>query len=234
MRTGPSTGMIEAPAIQVRNLAFAYPGGFALRVPEFHLGGTERVAIVGPSGSGKTTLLRLIAGIAVPDWGTVELDGTEIAGLSDRERRALRAARIGFVFQGVELLDHLTVRDNILYPVLVSDRLAFDRAVRARAEALAEAAGIGPLLRRRPAALSQGERQRVAICRALIARPRIVLADEPTGNLDPEAKGLILDLLFDRAREEGAALLVVTHDHALLPRFDRVVDFAAFRARGAA
>ncbi len=226
--------MSETPAIRVRDLAFAYPGGFRLRVPAFDLGGTERVAVVGPSGSGKTTLLRLVAGIEAPASGTVEVDGVAIGGLADRERRAFRAARIGFVFQGFELLDHLTARDNILYPVLVSDRLPLDRAVRARAEALAEAAGIGALIGRRPAALSQGERQRVAICRALVTRPRIVLADEPTGNLDPEAKGLILDLLFDRAREEGAALLVVTHDHALLPRFDRVVDFAAFRAGKAA
>ena len=134
---------------------------------------------------------------------------------------------MGFVFQDFALLDYLTARGNILYPYRIGAGLRLDRAARARAEALAGACGIAGLLDRRPGRLSQGERQRVALCRALVTEPGVVLADEPTGNLDPANKALILDLLFERTRAAGASLLAVTHDHELLSRFDRVVDLAA-------
>ncbi len=216
--------------IEIRDLDFAYPGGgFRLTVPELVLESGERTAIVGPSGTGKTTLLNLIAGLVTPDRGTIRLDGEDIAGLGDGARRAFRARRIGFVFQDFALLDYLTARDNILYPFRIGAGLNVDASARDRADALARACGIGDKLARHPAQLSQGEQQRVALCRALVTEPQLVLADEATGNLDPSNKTAILDLMFDRAADQGATLLAVTHDHDLLPRFDRVIDFATFR-----
>lgn len=216
--------------ITVSDVAFAYGnGGFRLSIPSFRADKGERIAVVGPSGSGKTTLLNLIAGISTPDTGRVEVDGEEVSAASDAARRAFRARTIGFVFQNFALMDYLTGMENILYPFRVSPALRLDRAARDRAQSLADACGIGEKLSRRPAALSQGEQQRVAICRALSTRPKLILADEATGNLDPEAKAAIMDVLFARAAEAEATVLAVTHDHELLPRFDRVVDFADFR-----
>ncbi len=216
--------------IALRDLRFAYPGGFALHVPELSVAAGERVAVVGPSGSGKTTLLNLVSGIAVPDAGGVSLDGTEIGALPDAARRRLRAARVGFVFQEFALVDYLTAEGNVLYPYRVGAGLRLDAEARARAGDLLAAFGLGEKTRRRPAQLSQGERQRVAIARALVTRPKVILADEATGNLDPANKEAALDLLFAQAAETGAALLCVTHDHELLPRFDRTIDFADLRA----
>lgn len=217
--------------ISLTNVAFAYrDGGFRLSIPFFEAKKGERIAVVGPSGSGKTTLLNLIAGIATPDAGRVEIDGVDVGAASDGARRAFRARTIGFVFQNFALMDYLTGFENILYPYRVSPALRLDRAARDRAQALADACGIGEKLHRRPAALSQGEQQRVAICRALATQPKLILADEATGNLDPEAKAAIIDILFARAEEANATVLAVTHDHELLPRFDRVVDFADFRS----
>ncbi|MBO9446358.1 ABC transporter ATP-binding protein [Ruegeria sp. R14_0] len=216
--------------IGVSSVSFGYgAGGFRLNVPELTLQQGERLAIVGPSGSGKTTLLNLIAGILLPDGGRIEVDGTEVTGLSDAERRQFRASHIGFVFQDFALLDYLSGRQNILYPYRITPALKLDAAARDRAQALAEACGIGDKLDRHPTALSQGEQQRVAICRALVTQPKLILSDEATGNLDPDSKGRILDLLFEQATEAGATVLAVTHDHELLPRFERVIDFAQYR-----
>lgn len=221
--------------IEIENLSFAYPGGrFTLRVPELRLAAGERLAIVGPSGTGKTTLLNLVAGILRPETGTIRVAGTDLGTLSEDGRRRFRAGQIGFVFQDFSLLDYLSARENILYPYRITPALRLDSEARARADALGAACGLADKLDRRPAALSQGEQQRVAICRALVTQPRLVLSDEATGNLDPENKGLILDLLFEQARAAGAGVLAVTHDHGLLPRFDRVVDFARFRDEAAA
>ena len=155
--------------------------------------------------------------------------GTDVATLSDVQRRRFRASTIGFVFQDFALLDYLSAGQNILYPYRITSALTLDSAARDRAEALATACGIGDKLDRHPAALSQGEQQRVAICRALVTQPKLILSDEATGNLDPESKARILDLLFEQAAEAGAAVLAVTHDHELLPRFERVIDFSDFR-----
>lgn len=216
--------------VRVENLTFGYGAdGFRLRIPEFSLDDGERVAVVGPSGSGKTTLLNLIAGILTPETGRIDVAGTDVSGLSDAARRRFRASRIGFVFQDFALLDYLSARQNIYYPYRITPALVLDEAARDRAERLATACGIGDKLDRHPAALSQGEQQRVAICRALVTQPKLILSDEATGNLDPDSKARILDLLFEQASEAGAAVLAVTHDHELLPRFERVLDFAQFR-----
>lgn len=217
--------------IALRDVRFSYPrGGFALSIPSLDLEDGERVAVVGPSGTGKTTLLNLIAGITVAKSGSIALDGEDIAGLPDRARRTFRARNIGFVFQDFALLDYLSARENILYPYRIAAGAPLDAEARARADRLADACGLSGKLDRRPGALSQGEQQRVALCRALVREPKLILADEATGNLDPANKSAILDLLFARTHEAGASLLAVTHDHELLPRFDRVINFADFQA----
>ncbi len=215
--------------IRIERLKFAYPrGDFALFVPELRVDAGETVAIVGPSGSGKSTLLNLIAGVLRPDAGQIEVDETEVSALSDRRSRTFRARTIGFVFQDFGLLDYICARDNILHPYRICAPLRLTTEVRACVEALAARLGVSQYLHRRPEALSQGERQRVAICRALLPGPRVILADEATGNLDPANKNAILDLLFEAVETDGATLVAVTHDHELLPRFDRVIDFHDF------
>lgn len=221
--------------ITTDDLVFSYPrGDFMLEIPSMAIASGEKVAVIGPSGSGKTTLLNLVAGIRTPQKGVVRVGGTPVNRLSDRQRREFRITSIGFVFQDFELLDYLNVQDNILHPYRITGSLTLDRHVKARAMSLAQDMGIGRLLGRMADDLSQGEKQRAAICRALLPRPRLILADEATGNLDPENKTRILDLLFQAVSDHGATLLAVTHDHELLKRFDRVVDFRTFRVPEAA
>ena len=221
--------------IEIEGLSFRYPGGsFVLDIPGFRVASGEKLAVIGPSGSGKTTLLNLIAGISTPDQGAVQVGDTQVSELDDRRRRDFRIRNLGLVFQDFELLDYLNVLDNILHPYRITRALRLDAGVRERAVGLAGRMGIGDKLRRRVNDLSQGEKQRVAICRALLPGPALLLADEATGNLDPDNKALILDLLFDSVDAHGATLLAVTHDHELLPRFDRVIDFATFRSRAGA
>jgi putative ABC transport system ATP-binding protein len=180
--------------------------------------------VIGPSGSGKTTLLHLVAGILTPDRGAVTVNGVEVSALPDAERRAYRITSMGLVFQEFELLEYLSVLDNVLLPYRVTSALRLDHTVVERAHGLADEVGIGDKLDRNVRRLSHGERQRVAICRALVTEPELLLADEPTGNLDPKTKGRVFDLLIQHARRHEKTLLTVTHDHGLLDRFDRVVD----------
>jgi len=217
--------------IAIRELEFRYgTGGFRLEIPQLDVAAGESVAFIGPSGSGKTTLLNLMAGIVSPSRGSIDLGGVNIAALSDRHRRELRITKIGLVFQEFELLEYLSVLDNIVLPYRINAALVFDAAVWQRARQLAAEVGIADELKRYPRHLSQGERQRVAVCRAVLPQPSLLLADEPTGNLDPANKGKVLDILFDYARRTQTTLVTVTHDHDLLERFDRVVDFKEFQA----
>jgi putative ABC transport system ATP-binding protein len=221
--------------IRVHSLQFHYPrGDFRLHIPEFTMDPSEKVAVIGPSGSGKTTLLNLIAGIYVPERGSIKVDSVDVSRLTDAQRRDFRITSIGFVFQDFELLDYLNVLDNILHPYRITGALKLDKEVRERAFNLADEMGIGDKLKRPANDLSQGEKQRAAICRALLTRPKLILADEATGNLDPANKTRILDLLFRSVDDHGATLLAVTHDHELLPRFGRVVDFQSFSGGEAA
>jgi putative ABC transport system ATP-binding protein len=215
--------------ISIQKLQFNYPTGeFSLNIDEFSITKGSKVAVIGPSGSGKTTLLNLIAGIMTPLKGIVSVDDMRVSALDDRERRDFRITNIGFVFQDFELLEYLNVLDNIFHPFRITGALTLDKKVRSRASNLAQKMGIGDKLKRNPNDLSHGEKQRVAICRALLPQPRLILADEATGNLDPDNKGLILDLLFQSVVDHGATLLAVTHDYELLKRFDRIVDFKQF------
>ena len=219
--------------IVINNLEFQYPSGnFTLFIRRLRIKGNETAAVIGPSGTGKTTLLNLIAGILTPIQGEMDINGTAVGQLSDKARRRFRITTIGFVFQDFELLDYLNVLDNILHPYRITDALDLDAQIRSRAKALATDMGIEDKLRRHPADLSQGEKQRVAICRALLPQPKLILADEATGNLDPDNKTKILDLLFKAADEHETTLLAVTHDHDLLHRFDRVINFSDFQPAG--
>lgn len=221
--------------IRIGDLDFTYArGSFRLLVPELRIRAQEQVAIIGPSGSGKTTLLNLIAGIAVPESGTVRVGEHEVSGLHDAARRDFRIRHIGFVFQDFELVEFLSIYDNVLHPFRISAALKLSKEVVNRAVSLTKSMGLEDKLDRKPGQLSQGEKQRAALCRALLPDPQILLADEPTGNLDPDAKRQVVEYLTVHARESGATLVMVTHDHSLLGHFDRVIDFAEFSSGEAA
>ena len=217
------------PVVRIRDLEFRYgEGGFRLAIPELDVERDATVAFAGPSGSGKTTLLHLIAGIVTPRSGRVYTGGVEVSALSDRERRGFRIRRVGLVFQEFELLEYLSVLDNILLPYRINTELVLTRSVADRARELAAKVGIDDKLGRPPRQLSQGERQRAAVCRAVLTEPSVLMADEPTGNLDPLNKGKVLDILFEYAASSETTLLTVTHDQDVLERFGRVVDFKEF------
>ena len=217
------------PIIAIEQLTFQYPeGGFYLHIPKLQIGPGVKAAVIGPSGSGKTTLINLLAGIVPVGGGQISVHGASLEQLGDAERRRFRIANIGFVFQDFALLDYLTILDNILHPYRINRALSLTPQVRDHAARLAAIMGIEDKLKRHAHHLSQGEKQRVAICRALVTRPPLLLADEPTGNLDPANKSHILQHLFQYVDEAGATLVAVTHDHGLLGGFDRVIDFQAF------
>lgn len=209
--------------IDLRNIRFAYGDGqFSLNIPSLHVREGERVAVIGTSGCGKTTLLNILSGIVVPQEGHVEVLGKNISYMSDRDRRIMRAMAVGFIFQDANLIEYLNVFENILYPFRVGPNLKLTEAARERARVLSKFCSIDNRLKSFPNSLSGGEKQRVAVCRALVTQPKLVLADEPTGSLDPGNKDLVLDILFRRSREMQATLIMVTHDHGLLDRFDKV------------
>jgi putative ABC transport system ATP-binding protein len=215
--------------IDIGNLRFSYDeGDFSLKIRELAVADGETVAIVGPSGSGKTTLLNLIAGTEVPQSGQVDTLGSRVSGLQDAARRNFRISNIGLVLQEFELLEYLNVLDNILLPYRINRALQLNDSVRERAKAIAQSVGIGDKLLRHPKQLSQGEKQRVAVVRALVVQPPLLLADEPTGNLDPLNKNRVLDILLQYADDNAATLIAVTHDHEILNRFQRVIDFKEF------
>jgi putative ABC transport system ATP-binding protein len=217
--------------IRISHLDFAYPRRtFRLRIPELRVDRGGRAAFIGPSGSGKTTLLRLMAGLSLPDAGKVEMDGVAVSELREAERREFRITRIGFVFQDFQLVEYLNVEENIRLPFRIHRSMQWSGAVGRRLRELADAMEIGEKLSRRLHELSQGEKQRVAICRALLVEPRLVLADEPTGNLDPENKRRIMTILRDETSRREATLVMVTHDRDLLEGFDQVVDFQQFHS----
>ena len=185
----------------------------------------EVVALVAPSGAGKSTLLHIAGLLDVPDTGTVQLDGREMGGLSDRARTEARRAEVGFIYQFHHLLPEFSALENVVIPQLANG--VAKAAAEARAMELLEKVGVGSRAGHRPAALSGGEQQRVAFCRALANQPKLLLADEPTGNLDPATSDQVFGVLMDLVRSTGLSALIATHNLELAARMDRVVRLSA-------
>ncbi len=196
-----------------------------LRDIDFRLESGETVAIVGASGSGKSTLLSIIAGLDTPTRGTVRLDGQDLFALSEDGRAALRAQKVGFVFQSFQLMGNLTALENVMLPLELADRSDARKA----ATEMLKHVGLGQRLGHYPKVLSGGEQQRVALARAFVMQPAVLLADEPTGSLDFATGETIMQLMFDLNREQGTTLVLVTHDRAIAQRCDRLISIEAGR-----
>ena len=227
--------MNGAPVLELKDVrkAFRSPDGSreiaVLNGVNLSVRAGETVAVVGPSGSGNSTLLALMGALDVPDGGSVFLDGADLAAMSERDRAAVRGRRIGFVFQSHRLLPQCSAWENVLIPTIPARRAggaaeAAGEAVEARARRLLERVGLADRLGHRPAELSGGECLRVAVARALVNRPRLLLADEPTGSLDERSAGELAALLVDVNREEGTSLVVVTHSAALAALMGRRLE----------
>lgn len=217
--------MTAGPAIELRDVRKGYREGdvdhVVLDGVDVSVAPAERVAVLGPSGSGKSTLLNLISGIDLPDAGTVRVGGTDLTALSERRRTVFRRERLGFVFQFFNLIPTLTVLENLLLPLELTG--SGDAAGRDRALGLLEAVGLAERASTYPDRLSGGEQQRVAVARAIVHRPRVVLADEPTGNLDEETGARVVALLDELVEQDGLTLVVVTHSADLAGRMDRIL-----------
>ena len=225
----------HSTSIAIRDLSFSYEkneasadraSAFSLHLEEWTVDRGRRVALHGPSGCGKSTLLDLIAGSLAPSSGQLEVEGSDLAQLSESQRRAHRIRQIGFVFQDFPLVDYLDAEENVQLPYRLDPALRLDAATRDRAEALLNDLGLADKRHRRPSELSQGERQRVAIARALVTEPRLLLADEPTAGLDPDNSSRVLDTLESLCEKRDLTLLMVTHDPRLLNRFDDTLTVA--------
>jgi putative ABC transport system ATP-binding protein len=209
-------------ALQVQGLVRRYGDTPVFAGVDLVLDSGEFVALLGESGVGKSTLLNCIAGLDTADAGQIVVAGTAVGGLAEPDRARLRREHLGFVFQAFHLLPHLSVAENVALPLLL-----LGRPDDARVQALLVAVGLGGLGGRSPAQLSGGQLQRVALARALVHKPALILADEPTGNLDPTTAERMLDVLVAQVRSEGAACLLVTHSAAAAARADRVLRLTA-------
>ena len=196
-----------------------------LRDIDFRLAASETAAIVGASGSGKSTLLSIIAGLDTPTRGTVRLDGQDLFAIDEDARAALRAQKVGFVFQSFQLMGNLTALENVMLPLELAER----RDARKAATEMLARVGLGQRLSHYPKVLSGGEQQRVALARAFVVQPAVLLADEPTGSLDFATGETIMKLMFELNREQGTTLVLVTHDRAIAAQCERRITIDAGR-----
>ncbi len=213
--------------LAVRSLRKLYGDTAVFSDVDLDVAAGEFVAILGESGVGKSTFLNCIAGLDPVDGGSVHIAGTEVTSLAEPQQALFRRAHLGFVFQAFHVLPHLSVAENVGLPLLLQKT-----PDAARVQSLLEAVGIGAMGDRLPQTLSGGQLQRVAIARALIHRPQLILADEPTGNLDPATAEKMMDLLAAQVREHGAACVLVTHSHTAAARADRVLTLTASGMQG--
>lgn len=215
----------EKQILQIEDLKFWYTGKeFQLEISNLKINKGSKVAILGKSGSGKTTLAHLISGILKPQSGLIRFMGQNISNLSDRERRAYRIKNIGFIFQEFELIEYLSVLDNLILPYKLNKSLSLNEETINRVKAIAGRIEIENKLHKYPNQLSGGERQRLATARALITSPALVIADEPTGNLDTQTANKVLNEIIKQSSKSNSTLLMITHDPRLLESFDQVID----------
>ena len=211
--------------LQIRDLHFQYPASdFKIEISDIKITQGSKIAISGKSGSGKTTLIHLISGILKPQSGEILFFDKSITDMNDKEIRKHRISNIGFIFQEFELLEYLNVMDNLILPYKINKSLVLDAEIKDKAKEIANRIGIGNKLDQHPKQLSGGERQRLAIARALITSPPLIIADEPTGNLDEKTSNIVMDEITDQVSYTNSTLIMISHNNELISSFDETID----------
>ena len=211
--------------LQISDLHFQYPASdFKIEVSDIKITQGSKIAISGKSGSGKTTLIHLISGILKPQSGEILFFDESITDMNDNDIRKHRISNIGFIFQEFELLDYLNVMDNLIIPYKINKSLSLDEEIKNKAKEIANRIGIGNKLDQHPKQLSGGERQRLAIARALITSPPLIIADEPTGNLDNKTSNIVMDEITDQVSYTNSTLIMISHNNELISSFDEIID----------
>ena len=211
--------------LQIRDLHFQYPASdFKIEISCIKITQGSKIAISGKSGSGKTTLIHLISGILKPQSGEILFYDKSITDMSEKEIRKHRISNIGFIFQEFELLEYLNVMDNLILPYKINKSLVLDAEIKDKAKEIANRIGIGNKLDQHPKQLSGGERQRLAIARALITSPPLIIADEPTGNLDEKTSNIVMDEITDQVSYTNSTLIMISHNNELISSFDEIID----------
>lgn len=216
---------MQENVIQLKDLEFTYEGASTptLKIPELTISAGQKVFVFGPSGSGKTTLLEVLSGVLVPQQGQVQVAGVDLRSLSDSQRDQFRAQKVGYIFQGFNLLPYLNVRENIELPLQLKG--ASLEPLREWQQVLVARLGLAGLLEQSVQKLSVGQQQRVAVARALLGQPSLLLADEPTSSLDYDNREKFLQLLFELAKAVGTTVIFVSHDRSLEALFDKALSF---------
>ena len=211
--------------LQISDLHFQYPASdFKIEVSDIKITQGSKIAISGKSGSGKTTLIHLISGILKPQSGEILFFDKSITDMNENDIRKHRISNIGFIFQEFELLDYLNVVDNLVLPYKINKSLSLDEEIKDKAKEIANRIGIGNKLDQHPKQLSGGERQRLAIARALITSPPLIIADEPTGNLDDKTSNIVMDEITDQVSYTNSTLIMISHNNELISSFDEIID----------